>query len=152
MIELPTQIKLSMIEKNFQFVKEQFNADIKKIEYWKGIKDYKIVFEKFRHVKKKHEFVSHLNNYIQMKNWPSLLNLVLQKSYKVAMEMTPKDFKYVNFLINNEQLIRVEVDYNNKKEANKLASLVILRLLAKDIYENCEKGMLFKADQFVSED
>jgi hypothetical protein len=87
-----------------------------------------------------------------MKNWPSLLNLVLQKSYKVAMEMTPKDFKYVNFLIGDQQLIKIEVEYNNKKEANKLASLVILRLLAKEIYEYCEKGKLFKPEQFIGDD
>jgi hypothetical protein len=87
-----------------------------------------------------------------MKNWPSLLNLLLQKSYKVAMDITPRGFKFIDFMINNKMLIKIEVEYNNKKEAKKLGSLVILRLLAKLVYSKCEAGQELTGDDFFEPD
>lgn len=150
--EPPKVVSDKHIKKNFTFVITEFACEVKKIEYWKEINFYKVKEKNFAVVKKRQEFIMQVNNYIHMKNWPSLLNLILQKSYKVAMDITPKDFKYINFMINDKMLIRIEVEYNNKKEAKKLGSLIILRLLAKIVYNKCEKGEGFNADEFSSQE
>ena len=148
--EPPTVVKGSKLQNAFKFVFNQFSSEITKIEYWNGIKIYKLKDDSFNQTKKKKEFIEQLNNNIKMKNWPSLLNIILQKSHQVAMELTSKDNRFINFMIQDQQLIRIEATYNNKKEANKLASLVILRLLAKKIYSKCERNEEFSLDDFGS--
>jgi hypothetical protein len=56
------------------------------------------------------------------------------------MEISAKGFDRVEFLINSCMLVRVHVNYRNKKEANKICSLVVLKLLSNKIYKKCELG------------
>lgn len=96
-------------------------------------------------MKKKREFIKQANEYIQQKNWPSLLNLLIQKVHLVAMDMVPKNFKTIHFCLKDQILILMEVDYTNKKEAMKVGSLIVMRLIARFLYEKIEKG------EFISE-
>ena len=124
------------------------NSDIKKVEYWADIKNYKVSSEDLFQMKKKREFIKQTNEYIQQKNWPSFLNLLVQKVHLVAMELVPKNFKTIQFCLKDQLLVLIEVDYTNKKEAMRLGSLVVLRLIARFLYEKCEKGEFISESEF----
>ena len=96
----PLTVETSKIRKTFKHVNSEFpNCTINKVDYWKDIKNYKIKIDDFVQMKKKREFIKQANDYIQQKNWPSLLNLLIQKVYLVAMDLQPKNFKTIHFCL-----------------------------------------------------
>ena len=137
------EISSSKIKKTFKYVLNEFtNSEIKKVEYWSEIKNYKVTMEHLYQMKKKKEFIKQANDYILSKNWPSFLNLLIQKVHLVAMDLVPKNFKTIHFCLKDQLLILIEAEYSNKKEAMKLGSLIVMRLLAHYLYGKCEKGEL----------
>lgn len=151
--ETPLIISAEEVSKKFQFVNQEFkNCTIDHIEYWKDkAKKYKISSSTFLFCKKKEEFISGLNNLMRIKDWASLLNHVLQKGFQAVMDIQPRNFKEITLIIRKEPLIRIKVNYSNKKEAKKLASLIILRILCKRIYYHCQTGKPLKEDTFFME-
>ena len=133
------------IEEAFRLVQTQLNCKIESIHYHDRCKDY--VFEKFSKVKKRTEFYNQLNQHIKSQTYASLLNLIIQKQFKMPIDLTPKDFKVINFKLGGETLMDIFVGFKNKKEAKKIASLVIIRILCKFIYRKIDDGDLFTIEE-----
>lgn len=126
-------------KKKFKYLNKILECDIEEIVYnEKKFGKYKV--KNFDSVRKKAEFIGQLNNNILNQNYTSLLNLIMQKTHKISLNFISEDFTNILFKIEGEKLVGIKVKFQNKKEANKIGSLVIVRLLMRFVYEKMEKG------------
>lgn len=143
-------IKSCKIQLHFDFLVSKYQYDIKKIEYSKKLKFLKfdlINLSKSQNVSK---LIQNLNQFLRASDYNGVLdtilahNNILQSDYKIGRSQFG-----VYFLLKGDIILHIESKVSDStKKVNCLTSLVIIRLIAKEIYKLCETGQLLFFSDF----
>lgn len=96
-------------------------------------------------IKKKESFYSNVKKNLIDEDYASVLNSLIHTIFKEAMNFKPEN-NYTYFTLNNKVIVVIQARVQNNKLRNKLASMVVLRLLWKEFYERCTVGDLSKKE------